>query len=103
MRKKTIDEDYLEWIRKLPCCICGYIPSGETPSGKPRSNAAHHVHGRSNDHMVVPLCDWWKDMGATKRLGYCCHHGRVHRNMKTYKDKLVRMAKEYRRVYELGR
>lgn len=41
------DEEYLAWIRTLPCTTCGRTDQVE---------AHHHWKTRNNDYTAVPLC-----------------------------------------------
>lgn len=47
------DEEYLRWIRKLPCCVTGCAATG--------SSHAHHSTGagmalKAHDRETMPLC-----------------------------------------------
>ena len=107
---KIKDKAYLNWIRKLPCVLCNYLPKhcnycvlitdkGNQYCNIPH-NIAHHVgdgvHSRRySDHWVVPLCDWHIYSG--KATNNC--HQEVHRHITKY-DKLLRSkCVQYRSFY----
>lgn len=115
---KYKDEEYLDWIRQQPCCICSYKSkvaaqyalyddaSWKTAtylrkeSGRLYGlNAAHHVGDglsspRDNDYLTVPLCDFYCDP-----YGCRCHE-KVHRSIKDYRGMLTKIACSLRRLYE---
>lgn len=41
------DEEYLAWVRTLPCTACGRLDTVE---------AHHHWKTRNNDYTAIPLC-----------------------------------------------
>lgn len=89
MRRNAIkDPEYLAWIRTLPCALCGREAKGTYPDGRPRHQAAHHVTGKHNDHMTVPLCDEYLDPKS-----HNCHKATVHKNMRMYRPLLEPLAK----------
>ena len=61
--KRNRDEDYLNWIRMIPCIVCsiqsGYVPITNTAVSEP-----HHVEKEHNaakgmkadDSRAIPLC-----------------------------------------------
>lgn len=57
-RNEVIDEDFLAFVRTLPCRC-----DGRDPDCKGRSEAHHTIHG--DDHSAIPL-SWW------------CHHKGRH-------------------------
>jgi len=96
MRRNEIkDEEYLDWLRTQPCCICGFVCKGTKPTGKPYHNAVHHVNGRWNDYETVPLCDFTTSTPGNNN----CHHDKIHKKMKYYRPILTEKATEYREIY----
>lgn len=70
-RNKWRSKAYLEWVKELPCSICGVEPCGD----------AHHIKGVGNlsgagltapDWAVMPLCRK--------------HHTEMHVNTKLWVD-----------------
>lgn len=94
-RNEVKDEDYLDYIREQPCCICGHKSYGDKPTGKPHHSAAHHVNGRWNDYDTVPLCDFKTSSYGNNN----CHHDTVHKKMKHYRPILTKVSHEYRLRY----
>ena len=50
------DNDRLEQVRSLPCCVCGMGPRSQAA----HSNFSEHGKGRSikaDDKYTIPLCD----------------------------------------------
>lgn len=108
--KSIIDPEYIAYIEKLPCLICGHTPKGtrkvyfeSTDEFKeyPCKNNAHHVdkhNRRDNDHRIVPCCSHWSVSGnGTKD----CHRIEHSNTLKTKErdEWLIKMADNYYNVY----
>ena len=112
MKTKSIkDPEYIAYVEKLPCLICGHTPKGTrkvyfefTDNYKeyPCKNNAHHVDKdrmrRDNDHRVVSCCAHYTISGnGTKD----CHRIEHSNALKTKERDtwLVEMADNYYQVY----
>jgi len=66
------DEDYLKWIRTLPCLVCGASPS--------EAHHDYHAGGKKlrNDYLGLPLCAVHHTYGGDSyhRLGRTSFEGR---------------------------
>ena len=112
MVKGYKDEDYLLWLQKQPCVICGYRPKGERKRYDSKTgnwevfdahNAAAHIgdgeHTRKyDDRLACTLCD----TSCDPRLRTDCHHGKHHREARKWDGLLRRKAQEQRSKYERG-
>lgn len=118
MRYRPIhDKKYLYWVRGLPCIRCGLVSQGRAFRREFRRcnrdglykemytwnrvySAVHHVGDgihtpRSNDHLVVPVCDTF----CNPCVNNSCHSF-FHRNIKEIRKELIGVAEELYRRYE---
>jgi len=64
------DQDYLEWIERRPCVVCGRLKAGF----KQDKNDAHHVNDKSggsakfNDKRALPMC--WDHHREGHQIGW---------------------------------
>lgn len=95
-RNKIEDPEYLDWIRTLPCCHCSDLPIGKNQYGNEYHCAVHHIKGRDNDHLVVPVCDRTVSGPGCRD----CHHLVYHTNIRKHRPFLTRIAEEYYKRYK---
>ncbi len=75
-RKRWQSPDYLSFVRKLPCSVCGLLPVDGGP------NDAHHCIGSGLGGMGTKAADW-----AVLPLCRPCHNDLHNCGAKVWEDR----------------
>ena len=54
--KRIEDNDYLDWIRSLHCCVCGHRPPSEPHHVSEKGKGS--MGSKTDDTRAIPACNY---------------------------------------------